>query len=383
MTKVSVIIPVYNVEKYLKKCLDSIINQTLKDIEIICINDGSTDSSLDILNDYAKKDKRFKIFSQKNQGLGAARNAGLLLAKGDYIYFIDSDDYISTYCLEKLYNNALSNDSDLVINKIGRFTNEGEINYSHPGFDLNQIFDNVDFNKFIFNYKDIKPYVLNKSFSAWSKLYKKSFLDEYSDFTFPVSIAYEDVLFHVKSLIRSSKISFLPEFVYYYRLSNKNSITHIESNALDIFEVINSVEEFLSNNKIIDEFKNEFITFKITQITQYIIFSNSEEFFKLAKEELNKTFLNKEIIINSISIQKHKLIIESESLKEFNEKYQLQNEINKLKNDNKELNEKNKKLNEKNKKLNEKNKKLKRKQDEILNSNSWKITKPLRKIRNL
>ena len=94
MCEISVIIPVYNVESYLRQCLDSVVNQTFEDIEIICVDDGSTDGSLDILNKYASSDNRFKIISQPNQGLGTARNNGLKLACGNYIYFLDSDDYI-------------------------------------------------------------------------------------------------------------------------------------------------------------------------------------------------------------------------------------------------------------------------------------------------
>ena len=94
MPKVSVIIPVYNVEKYLRECLDSVVNQTLKDIQIILIDDGSTDSSLGICKEYAQKDNRIKIIEQKNQGAGAARNRGMSEAKGDYLYFLDSDDFL-------------------------------------------------------------------------------------------------------------------------------------------------------------------------------------------------------------------------------------------------------------------------------------------------
>uniref|UniRef100_UPI003864C4B3 glycosyltransferase family 2 protein n=1 Tax=Methanobrevibacter sp. TaxID=66852 RepID=UPI003864C4B3 len=117
MCDVSVIIPVYNVEKYLKECLDSVCNQTLANIEIICVNDGSTDNSLAILNEYAQKDGRIKIISQENQGLGAARNRGLEDASADYVYFLDSDDYIELTTLEKLFNNAVSNSSDVVLFK--------------------------------------------------------------------------------------------------------------------------------------------------------------------------------------------------------------------------------------------------------------------------
>ena len=109
MTKVSVIVPVYNVEDYLCECLDSLITQTLSDIEIICINDGSTDNSLEILTNYSKRDSRIKIITQENKGLSSARNRGFEFINGKYTYFIDSDDILKSDALEKLYNLAEAN----------------------------------------------------------------------------------------------------------------------------------------------------------------------------------------------------------------------------------------------------------------------------------
>ena len=122
--KVSVIVPVFNVEEYLSTSLDSILNQTLKDIEIICINDGSTDASLDILENYAKKDARIKIISKKNEGQGIARNIGLDNAQGEFIAFVDSDDFIKEDMLEKSYEKSVSKNLDLVMYKISSFDNE-------------------------------------------------------------------------------------------------------------------------------------------------------------------------------------------------------------------------------------------------------------------
>ena len=108
--KISVIIPVYNMEKFVKECLNSVVNQSLKDIEIICIDDGSIDNSLQILKDYEKNDKRIKILSQKNNGVGSARNRGIDISKGEFIAFLDSDDkYINMNSLENLYNAAVNN----------------------------------------------------------------------------------------------------------------------------------------------------------------------------------------------------------------------------------------------------------------------------------
>ena len=119
--KISIIIPVYNVEDYLSQCLDSVLSQDFDDFEVICVNDGSTDNSLIILEKYAKLDSRIKIISQINGGLGSARNTGLKHANGEYVMFIDSDDYISEGSLKKIYYNAVSNNSDIVIFEFCQF----------------------------------------------------------------------------------------------------------------------------------------------------------------------------------------------------------------------------------------------------------------------
>ena len=124
-TKLSVIIPVYNVEQYLPKCLASVVQQTLKDIEIICVNDGSTDNCLKILEEFKSKDNRIKIINKENAGLGNARNTGLEEAKGEYISFIDSDDYIDENFFELLYNEAKEDDADVACGGIIR-ENDGE-----------------------------------------------------------------------------------------------------------------------------------------------------------------------------------------------------------------------------------------------------------------
>lgn len=110
LPKISIIIPVYNAEKYLHECLDSVVSQTFKDIEIICIDDGSADNSYQVLQGYADKDSRFVILQQENKGAGAARNKGIEIAKGEFLAFLDSDDYYADYTvLEKLYNSAKNN----------------------------------------------------------------------------------------------------------------------------------------------------------------------------------------------------------------------------------------------------------------------------------
>lgn len=284
--KVSLIIPVYNAEEFLDESIGSLLNQTLHDIELVCVNDGSKDNSLKMLENFAKKDSRVVIIDQPNGGCGAARNKALDNAIGEYIYFFDPDDYILPNALEELYNNAKSNDSDFVIFKIASFRDGEPINYDAPGFEFEKIFPNVDFNNFTFSYKDVKRHVLLSSFAPWTKFYKKKFLDAYDDFRFHTNVAFDDVPFHVQSMLRASKISYVPKFFYHYRLSNPNSVNNTASNAPDILKIVNFVEDFLKSNGFYDEFKEEFTIFKIVQLSLYIISSNSEDYFNIVKQNV-------------------------------------------------------------------------------------------------
>ncbi len=405
MVKVSVIIPVYNVENYLKECLDSVVNQTLSDIEIICINDGSTDNSLAILETYKNSDERVKVFSEDNSGQSVARNLGLKNSSGQYIYFIDSDDYIELNMLEELYNNAVSNNSDIVVSKIARFNNESsEIDYTKPGFDFDDKFGDVDYNHFTFNYKDIKPYVLNASFAPWMKLFRKDFLVN-NNFYFDEHLVFEDVPFHVKTFLKADKISFAPDFYYYYRY-NPSSTVNTASNGFDIFEIVDIVEDYLIDNYYYGEFKDEFDFFKSSQIINYILTTQSEDYFIKAKEEFSKMKLSNNHMLPDYIYDKFNLVLNSDnyfdyiqhqydsrltdmkSLQEENlllheRSVELELELNCISKSNKKLSKENKKLSKENKKYKSKIKKLEKTNKLLLNSTSWKVTAPLRKFTNI
>ena len=169
MPKISVIVPVYNVELYLYQCLDSIINQTFKDIEIICINDGSTDNSGKVLEEYAQKDDRVKVLTQENQGQAVARNKGLDIAKGEYIYFVDSDDFIHPQTLEIMHSVAERTKCPIVaterVNQLSKNQKNTKI------YQINDISYNV--------HKNPLKHILNHIWSSsiiWNKLYKRDVL---------------------------------------------------------------------------------------------------------------------------------------------------------------------------------------------------------------
>ncbi|MDR0912511.1 MAG: glycosyltransferase [Methanobrevibacter sp.] len=376
-TKISVIIPVYNAEKYLEKCLDSVVNQTLENIEIICVNDGSTDSSIDILNKYSKKDPRFIIIDQKNKGGAPSRYEGLKIASGDYVFFLDNDDWITTDALEKIYNNAISNDSDLVIFKsVDYYTTKDSYDYS-KGYNHEHYFDKeTNFNDFIFTHEQIKPKVLNSKVVAWNKLYKKEFLNNFDDFYFD-NLMYADVPFHVQVLLRADRISFCPEYLNFYRKGHPEatmSYTFKTRESFDILKIIDEVESFLNNNNFMKEYKQEFFIFSIYPLNVWLELVHrdfQDSFFEKSKNKLLSLKLSskdlEELPINISNIYKN--IVNSDSFEEM--------QLNIIKE------EYNIKLNNQRRKYEKSINKQKKLLKEIKDSNSWKITKPLRKIRNL
>ncbi|MDD5159199.1 MAG: glycosyltransferase [Sulfuricurvum sp.] len=210
--KVSVITPVYNVETYLEECLDSILTQDLSDIEIICVNDGSTDHSLEILKRYAENDKRIIIITQENSGPGRARNIGLKKARGEYIFFQDSDDYLLTSnAFSVLYTAASGQDLDIVSSNFATLKEENQ--ESHAKRTAGIISDGKRF---------LQSGETNTS--AWAKLYKHAYLDTIH-FMFDETIFYEDSEAFPRFYINASRVSHIDAVFYAYRQRPNSIIT--------------------------------------------------------------------------------------------------------------------------------------------------------------
>lgn len=217
MKKISVIVPVYNVEKYLENCLNSIINQTYKNLEIILVNDGSLDNSGTICDDYAKRDSRIKVIHQKNCGVSAAKNNGLKEATGELISFIDSDDTIEPNFYEILYNSLIKTNSDIalvgykVVNEKGKLILDSILK-SGLKKDEMVIFEGDDI---------IKELMLQKTINnfGWCKLFKKDVLCNFKE-----GVTYEDIVFSVKVMMNAKKVVYTNTSVYNY-LKRAKSIT--------------------------------------------------------------------------------------------------------------------------------------------------------------
>lgn len=218
--KVSVVVTVYNTEKYLRRCLDSIINQNFKDIEIVCVNDGSTDNSLKILNEYAEKDSRVKVVDQENQGVSGARNTGVREASAKYLSFVDSDDYVDPKIYEKGYNLISSNDADVYIMNWDRFFSDTNLVKENPYYDskVNIIGDGKKTIGF-----PHKTYGLRLGV-VWDKIYRKDIITE-NNFKFEKDVYYgEDTIFNWILFTRVKKVITDGNSLYFYRDSRPGSI---------------------------------------------------------------------------------------------------------------------------------------------------------------
>lgn len=361
--------PVYNSERYLKDALDSIISQSFKDFELICVDDGSSDNSLKILDSFESKDSRIKVITQENNGAGAARNNGLKISEGEYIYFMNPDDYVDKNLLELTYSNMISNDSDVVLFKIATIPDDNEtVATSDSSYE--KMFPEADFNKFTFDCHDIKKQVFHPYYDSWTKAYKKEFLNQFDDLVFDEKLPHEDILFHVKVILIASKISFVPEYLYFHRTANSDPDSFNSENHVYIFDVFDDIEAFLRDNGYFDEFKNEFESFMLNQIFVHMLSPVNEEYFNLAKLYFKKIDY-KHIDMENWLRRRCKVLIKSNSSKEYDENMivpLLFEEYSKLRDENKQLRND----------LNHQ-KKIKK---ELLSSNSLKYTEPFRKFFN-
>lgn len=300
MNKISVIIPVYNVEDYLSECLNSVCNQTLDDLEIICIDDGSTDNSLKILNEYAQSDSRFKIITKENGGQATARNLGIKEAQGEYIAFVDSDDFIEAEMLEKLYTKASDNNLDLTMCKIATYDNQTEEIRNNVWYYMLGVFR--DFEKDIFTHKDTKEFTCNIAVTPYNKLYKTGLIKD-NDILFPEGVIFEDEKFFFDVYLRAKRVSIVDEFLYYYRVNRKGSTVDItkENDYTDIIPISKQIRETFQKTGNYEDYKhllnNRLIHLQLARFTQTSP-KYKENFFKLMKEDLNEVLEDKEVESN-------------------------------------------------------------------------------------
>lgn len=260
--KISVIIPCYNVEKYINKCLDSVLNSTFKDIEIIAIDDGSVDSTYEILKEYEKKDSRVVISTKKNTGQANTRNIAINKASGEYLLFLDSDDYIDTDMIEELYN-KVKEGYDIAV-------------CDAKGVDLSgNILNTIVFNEYSNN--SIKNYIINSSGPCW-KLIKKDIIINNNLYFYEGHI-YEDIAVVPSWGIYANSIGYVPNKYYYYLIRNNSTMNQTAYNKKleDIFDSLDNLTS-LFNNKYNTELEYIYI--------DHLLHAASLRFFKFNKIDM-------------------------------------------------------------------------------------------------
>lgn len=262
MPKVSIIVPVYNVEKLLSRCLNSLVNQSLSDIEIICINDGSTDNSLNILKSFSDKDNRIIIIDKQNEGLSVARNTGMNIAKGEYIGFVDSDDWVDLDFYEKLYNSAINNGADIAAAGIIRTKKNQKtfiLEYNNEKF-ASDIYQKI-------NLCDIPECCF-----VWNKIYKLDKLKSLN-IEFEAGRIYEDMIWTPQVLYSMDKIVAVPD-IYYYYWRHANTVVK-KSNSKSDEDLKYAKEKFVSffkeHNIDIDKYLVKVKKYKVFGITLFKI----------------------------------------------------------------------------------------------------------------
>lgn len=259
MPKISVIIPVYNVEQYLRECLDSVINQTLQDIEVICIDDCGTDSSCEIIREYAQNDARIKIaVHDKNKGLGAARNTGIKNATGDYLFFLDSDDYLLPEALEMLYSKIISSGSDMVgISALAFADDDSEYTKTRTE-KMNPWLDKKNITNYKVTDNNYSHTIDNFNCVAWGKLYSTKFIKEHNLMFIEQNVIHEDNGFWLKFCACYPMISYIDDIGLMYRIRktaitgkifNKNSKSknNMKSILKDVFKYLDSNKKTVAN----------------------------------------------------------------------------------------------------------------------------------------
>lgn len=277
--KISVIVPIYNACKHLRPALDSILAQTFKEIEIICVDDGSTDTSLDMLKIYQKMDNRIRIITETNAGPGHARNNGLKRARGKYVAFLDADDFFEPEMLEKLYNLAEENDLDIAItrydiydNKKGRFT--ANIESEHG-----KIFDGGA----VTSKNEYPDYILESTTgAAWNKLFKKSFILEKNISFTTEAMIFEDVYFTVSALAFAERVARLPDVLVHHRIySQQSRARSFRKYYLQVPGVFLKIKEFLMKGGMYQPLAKGFLNFSCSRCyhTYNLLKSDDRELF--------------------------------------------------------------------------------------------------------
>lgn len=247
MSELTFIVPIYNVEKYVFKCLESIQRQTYKDFEVFCINDGSTDNSRNIILEFVNKDSRFKLFDKENGGLSDARNFGLKQIKTEYVSFIDGDDFIEENFAEKAMKEVKDNDLDILVFGYNQYYLEKDIKESNS----------LRIKKGVYNLKSNKEILAYTPNAAWNKIYKVCLFKD-NNIEYPFGYRHQDLGTTAKLFLKANRIGYINDCLYNYLIDRPNNITtQIDNKLYHIIDMSNEIINYYKENNVFDEYKEE------------------------------------------------------------------------------------------------------------------------------
>lgn len=305
MPKVSILVPIYNMSKLLRKCLDSCVNQTLQDIEIICLNDGSTDNSLDIVKEYAQKDSRIVIVDKPNTGYGNSMNIGLDKATGEYIGIVESDDWARLEMFEELYNKANENDLDFIKADYIRFIGEDK---TYEEFYTALDIQNKYYNQILNPQKNLELFEL--VMSNWAGIYKREFIQTNNiRHNETPGASFQDTGFWFQVFSLANKVMFINEPFYMYKADNTTSSRRNKEKVFCIFEEYKYIYDFLVRTNLKDKLIKVFNYRKFrTYMNDYIRIAPEfrKSFLERMRDELVTAYQNNEIDLSMFSKKEFK-----------------------------------------------------------------------------
>ena len=259
--KVSIVLPVYNAERFLRQCLDSLLGQTLSEFELICVNDGSTDGSVDILDEYAKRDSRVRVVSRDNKGAGNARNTGLDQARGDFVFFPDADDYFESGMLEELHKSALAHEADITACQCDFFS-DGEDGFTNNKWKTLQMEHLTPYAPF--DHTQIKANVFRVFMGwAWDKLFKREFIQKHC-LRFQELRTTNDLHFVYSAIILAERIVAVPMFLAHHRQDAKNSLSETREKSWDDFyKALLALRETLYTHGLYNNLEKDYICYAL------------------------------------------------------------------------------------------------------------------------
>jgi glycosyltransferase involved in cell wall biosynthesis len=280
--KLSIIVPVYGVEKYIDKCLDSLVKQSLKEIEIIVVNDGTKDNSQKIIDKYVKKyPDKIKSYIKENGGQGSARNYGLKKTTGEYIGYVDSDDFVEKDMYKKLYNKAKENNYDIVV---------------CGNYNVSEDYQNKNIDAFINNYNTDLENIFFGKMAVWNKIYKRDILIK-NKLEFKEKVWYEDLAFTLKAIMNSNTFAFIDEPLYDYLIREGSTMnnSNVQRN-LEILDAFNDILSYIQHNKKEEYFnKIEFLAIDHIYISAIVRVLKADSDKNIKKETIEKliNYMNK------------------------------------------------------------------------------------------